>query len=315
MTDADVDGSHIRTLLLTFFYRQMGEVIRRGYLYIAQPPLYKVTKSKKERFLKDDEALAAYLLDVGTENLLVRGHGDTVLTGGPLRRLLEQLNDFRRLVARLERHIDPTVLQALVRHTNLGVDSLSDQAAIERALEATRAALGKSRPDITLNAELRPDPEHSCFKVELELRSGVAQRRFVLDFALLNRGDYTRLREIDATVRATLGEPPLQAVELDKNGKPSGEATDIADPDSLYRFVDARARHGLHIQRYKGLGEMNPETLWDTTMNPDTRVLLEVRIDDSVRTEEMFSILMGDEVEPRREFIDKNAMNVRNLDI
>jgi DNA gyrase subunit B len=143
----------------------------------------------------------------------------------------------------------------------------------------------------------------------------VASRTFVIDYALLSRGDFAQLRDIDDTVRATLGAPPLMAVELDKSGKEADEPEEIGDVDALWRFIDARARRGLHIQRYKGLGEMNPETLWETTMNPETRVLLAVRIDDLVRAEEMFSILMGDEVEPRRDFIDKNAMNVRNLDI
>jgi DNA gyrase subunit B len=315
MTDADVDGSHIRTLLLTFFYRQMAEVIRRGYLYIAQPPLYKVTKQKKERFLKDDEALAAYLLDVGTENLLVRSEGGGAkLSGQPLRRLLERLLEWRRLSARLERALDPAVLNALVRHTELRVESLSDQGQVERAVQALRETLARTAPELELGTQLLPDPEHSGFKVEVSVRVGVATRSFTLDHALLSRSDYAQLREIDETVRTTLGAPPIVAVELDKSGR-EGEPKDIGDVDALWRFIDARARQGLHIQRYKGLGEMNPETLWDTTMNPDTRVLLEVRIDDVVRAEEMFSILMGDEVEPRREFIDKNAMNVRNLDV
>jgi DNA gyrase subunit B len=142
----------------------------------------------------------------------------------------------------------------------------------------------------------------------------VASRTFVIDHALLSRGDFAQLRDIDDAMRTTLGPPPLVAVELDKSGK-EGEPHEIGDVDALWRFIDSRARSGLHVQRYKGLGEMNPETLWETTMNPETRVLLEVRIDDMVRAEEMFSILMGDEVEPRRDFIDRNAMNVRNLDI
>jgi DNA gyrase subunit B len=316
MTDADVDGSHIRTLLLTFFYRQMAEVIRRGFLYIAQPPLYKVTRQKKERFLKDDDALAEYLLDVGTEALLVASKtGGAQLSGAPLRRLLEQALAWRRLLMRLERQIDPAVVQALVRGSGLRVESLADRALVEQAVSTVRVALAKSHPDMVFEARLADDPEHACLKVELSVRTGVASRSFVVDFGLLSRSDYTQLCEIHETVRATLGEPPFAATELDKHGKATGTAAEVADVDALWRFVDARAREGLHIQRYKGLGEMNPDTLWETTMNPETRVLLEVRIDDAVRAEEMFSILMGDEVEPRREFIDKNAMNVRKLDI
>jgi DNA gyrase subunit B len=315
MTDADVDGSHIRTLLLTFFYRQMGEVIRRGYLYIAQPPLYKVTKQKKERFLKDDDALAEYLLDVGVEGLLLRSSKGAGLSGAPLRKLLEQTLAWRKLLMRLERQVDPSVLTAIVRRTDLRVESLANRALVEQAVAAVRAALAESKPDAVLGAELRDDPEHGCLKLELSVRQGVATRSFTVDFSLLSRSDFAQLREIHETVRTTLGEPPFVAIELDKSGQESGPPTEVADIDAVWRFIDQRARDGLHIQRYKGLGEMNPDTLWETTMNPETRVLLEVRIDDSVRAEEMFSILMGDEVEPRREFIDKNAMNVRNLDI
>jgi DNA gyrase subunit B len=162
---------------------------------------------------------------------------------------------------------------------------------------------------------VQDDAEHGCLKIEMTVRSGVASRTFAIDFGLLSRNDFAQLRDIHETVRTTLGAPPLLAIEIDKNGKEESAPAELPDVDALWRFIDARARSGLHIQRYKGLGEMNPETLWDTTMNPETRVLLEVRIDDAVRTEEMFSVLMGDEVEPRREFIDKNAMNVKNLDI
>jgi len=316
MTDADVDGSHIRTLLLTFFYRQMTEVIRRGYLCIAQPPLYKVAKQKKERFLKDDDALATYLLDVGSEDMLVRSqHGSEALTGVPLRRVLDEILRWRKLVSRSERQMDPQVLQALVRDAGLSEETLGDRAAVERAVEAVRAAVLRHNPEAVLTARIDDDPEHGCFKLSFTLRVGVASRSLVVDYELVRSGDYLALIELNETVRATLGAAPFAAFELDKNNEASGDPTILADVDALWRLVDSRGRHGLHIQRYKGLGEMNPDTLWETTMNPDTRVLLEVRIDDVVRAEEMFSILMGDEVEPRRDFIDKNAMAVRNLDI
>jgi len=316
MTDADVDGSHIRTLLLTFFYRQMGELVRRGYLYIAQPPLYKITKAKKERFLKDDEALADHLLELGSENLLVRGLGSGVgLSGAPLRRLLDHLLAWRRLIARSERQIDPVVLQALVRSGGLSVANLADRVAVDRAIEAINAAIMAAHPNLVIKTQVSDDAEHSCLRIEWSVRHDVATRVSVVDFALLSRNDFAQLCEIHETIRTTLGEPPLQAVELDKNGAESDEPVSVAGVDALWDFIDARARRGMHIQRYKGLGEMNPETLWETTMNPEARVLMQVRIDDAVRAEEMFSVLMGDEVEPRRDFIDKNAMNVRNLDI
>jgi DNA gyrase subunit B len=163
-------------------------------------------------------------------------------------------------------------------------------------------------------AEILEDPEHGRYRIEAETRKGVATRRSVIDFATLNLGDFARLRELHEAVKA-LGTPPFTARELDKDGEETGEPVEVGGIDSLWDFVDARARKGLGIQRYKGLGEMNADTLWETTMDPDNRILLQVRIDDAVEAEEMFSILMGDQVEPRREFIDENAMNVRNLDI
>jgi DNA gyrase subunit B len=315
MTDADVDGSHIRTLLLTFFYRQMPEVIRNGYLYIAQPPLYKLTKGKKERFLKDDGALASYLLDLGTDGLLVRTeNGAAPLQGAPLRRLLDQLLAWREVLRRCERLGEPAVLQSVVRDTDLDIDALADRARVEAAVETLKRTFAREHPGISLSASVREDPEHGRLKLQIETRVGVASRVTTVDFGLLSLGDYARLRDIHETVQ-TLGAPPLLAFDLDKDGKESGEPTRLPTTDALWSLVDARARKGLHVQRYKGLGEMNAETLWDTTMNPETRVLLQVRIDDAVEAEEMFSVLMGDQVEPRREFIDQNAMNVRNLDI
>jgi DNA gyrase subunit B len=177
------------------------------------------------------------------------------------------------------------------------------------------AALQRSGSELGLSAQIDDDPEHGCFQLTLTVRAGVAVRSFVVDFELVRSGDYMALCTLHETVRATLGAAPFAAFELDKNGQAADESIVLDHIDALWGFVDKRGRHGLHIQRYKGLGEMNPGTLWETTMNPDTRVLLEVRIDDAVRAEEMFSVLMGDEVEPRRDFIDKNAMAVRNLDI
>jgi DNA gyrase subunit B len=302
--------------LLTFFYRQMAEIIRRGYLFIAQPPLYKVTRQKKERFLKDDDALSAFLLDSGVEDLLVRNaSGTQVLTGAPLRQLLDRLLVWRKLVQRLERAIDSRVLQALVRVAGMRVSTLQSRDAVAAAVDKARAALAQSAPDLSFNATIGDDAEHGCQRLDIAVRIGVAVRAFTVGYELLSSSDYGQLCEIHDTVIATLGAPAYVAFEQKADGGSDGPGEPLADVDALFDLVDSRGRKGLHIQRYKGLGEMNPETLWETTMNPETRVLLEARIDDAVRAEEMFSILMGDEVEPRREFIDKNAMNVRNLDI
>jgi DNA gyrase subunit B len=315
MTDADVDGSHIRTLLLTFFYRQLPEVIQRGYLYIAQPPLYKVKRGKKDMFLKDDEALTAFLLEAGTENLVVRSREGVVgLEGEPLRHLLEELVRWRTLLGRFNSGSDPAVIKALVRVTDLDLEGLREREAVEKAVEAIRSELSRSHPDLAFGSEISRDDAHSCYKLEVHTSLGVASRTTTIDFELLNRGDLAQLRRLHQSLQV-LGEPPFRAVMAGREGEPEGEPVEIKGMDALWEFVDQRARKGLSVQRYKGLGEMNPETLWETTMNPEGRVLLQVRIEDAVKAEEMFTVLMGDQVDPRREFIDHNALNVRNLDV
>jgi DNA gyrase subunit B len=312
MTDADVDGSHIRTLLLTFFYRQMTEVIRRGYLYIAQPPLYKLAKGKKERFLKDDEMLAGHLLDLGSDGLSARSESrGTELMGAPLRALLDELWLFRQILRKLQRRCDPNVLTALVRAGKLDADGLSDRDRVQAAIAAVKASMAASHPDVGVEGKVLEDAEHSRFKLSFAVRAGVATRSFVLGHELMSESDYVKLLQIEQTIDATLGPKPYLASETGEDS----EAKQLADADALYAYIDERARKGLHIQRYKGLGEMNPGTLWETTMNTETRVLLQVRIDDAVRAEELFSVLMGDQVEPRREFIEQNSVDVRNLDI
>jgi DNA gyrase subunit B len=310
MTDADVDGSHIRTLLLTFFYRQMPEVIKRGYLYIAQPPLYKVKRGKKELFLKDDTALATFVLDAGSDGLAVRTReGGVTLTGQPLRNLLDELLRFRELSDRLRRFADPVVVKAAVRETSLDVDALRDEARVQAAVTQLETSLKRRQPDVAFKIAIKDDAEHGCKKIEIQQRAGVASRTSTISHALLSTLDWRKLRELQGAIDA-LGAPPFIVGE--SNGDDGAE---LAGVDALWDFVDVRGHKGLQLQRYKGLGEMNADTLWETTMNPETRVLLQVRIAEALAAEELFSILMGDQVEPRREFIEKNAMDVRNLDI
>jgi DNA gyrase subunit B len=314
MTDADVDGSHIRTLLLTFFYRQMPEVIRRGYLYIAQPPLFKVKRGKKEQFLKDADALDRYLRDAGIDDLVLRTEsGGVPITGEPLRRLLDDMQRFRGLLGKLGRKQDSRVFEALVRATQLTRDDLTDEAKVDQARTDIHAYLLNKYPDLGLfEAKVERDEEHGRYKLIVQSRVAANVRTTSIDFEFLSSGDFEKLREIQQGVQA-LGKPPFYALhgEADDLSK----ADEVGDADDVYRFVDARSRKGLDIQRYKGLGEMNAETLWETTMDPDARVLLQVRIDDAVEAEQLFSVLMGDEVEPRRDFIETNALSVRNLDI
>jgi DNA gyrase subunit B len=314
MTDADVDGSHIRTLLLTFFYRQIPEVIRRGCLFIAQPPLYKVKKGKKELFLKDDAKLSQFLLEIGVDGLTVSAEGRE-LTGEGLREVLDQLLTWRIVVRKLDRRADSTVVQALVRATTLDTDGLKDQMTVETAAESLRVELSNANAELQITTQVRFDEEHGYFKIAVTTAQGVSRRTTHVDPDLLGSADFAQLRSIYTRLQA-LGKPPfLTTANGEKENRDGAAPIEIADLDALWDFVDARARKGLQLQRYKGLGEMNPETLWSTTMDPQGRVLLQVRIDDAVEAEQMFSVLMGDQVEPRRDFIEQNALSVRNLDV
>jgi DNA gyrase subunit B len=314
MTDADVDGSHIRTLLLTFFYRQMPQLIDKGYLYIAQPPLYKVKKGKKLRYLQDNEELNRYLIELGTDNVRLGMKGsDTRLSGEPLRNLLKDVTRFRLLLENIGHRVDPFVVEALVTVVDLKEADLADRAKVESAIALLEKHVGAKRPG-DLEASIERDEEHDRYKVVISTQDGGSRRVTTIDFDFLSAGNLSELRQIYQGIRA-LGEPPFLLTVLDKDGNPAAEPSELADLEALWAELDSRARKGLGIQRYKGLGEMNPDELWETTMDPDTRTLLQVRIEDALEAEELFSVLMGDQVEPRRAFIESNALNVTNLDI
>ena len=315
MTDADVDGSHIRTLLLTFFYRQMPEIIRQGYLYIAQPPLYKVKRGKKVQYLQDQEALDRFLLTTGLDGLQIRTEAGTVaLTGDPLRRLMDEIRRWRALLRNMAKRTNATIVEALIRGTALDAAGLENQTTVEAAMTGLSKQLELSAPDLLpLATDIQRDEEHGRFRASVRTRAGAGWPTEI-DFDFLNGGDIVELREIWAGIQA-LGQPPFVAIELDADGKPKGQPEQIGGVDEIWAYVEQRAKKGLAVQRYKGLGEMNPDELWETTMNPETRTLLQVRIDDAVESEELFSVLMGDQVEPRREFIETNALSVQNLDI
>jgi DNA gyrase subunit B len=314
MTDADVDGSHIRTLLLTFFYRQMPQLIDKGYLYIAQPPLYKVKKGKKLRYLQDDDAMSRHLIELGTDNVqLSMTEGSTQLAGEPLRKLVHDVARFRLLLENIGHRVDPLVVEGLVTATDLEVEDLADRKKVEAGITALEKFVHSKRQG-EFEATIEQDEEHDRQRVIIETQDGGTNRVTTLDFDFLSAGNVSELRQIYQGIRA-LGETPFVLTVLDKAGQPAGEPSEVPDIEALWATMDARARKGLGIQRYKGLGEMNPEELWETTMDPETRTLLQVRIEDALEAEELFSVLMGDQVEPRRAFIESNALNVTNLDI
>ncbi len=311
MTDADVDGSHIRTLLLTFFYRQMPEIVERGYLYIAQPPLYRARRGKKDEYLKDQIELDRFFLDQGVDGLSVRASRGTPIRGDLLRRLAEKLRRFQGVLAKLDRRCDSSVLRHALHAAALDKNDLRERKRAEAAVPLIRARLEKKRPDILpLTIEVGWEVEHGAARIAIRPRPGAAARPVVIDWNLVDSAEYEELHSLEQDVRS-LGAAPYFV----RDGEKATTDTEIEDSDALWDFIDQRGRKGTTLQRYKGLGEMNPGQLWETTLDPNTRVMRQVRLDDVVQTDQIFTILMGDQVEPRRQFIEENALSVKNLDI
>ena len=284
MTDADVDGSHIRTLLLTFFYRQMPEILEKGYLYIAQPPLYRVAKGKKGLYMKDQSALDRFFLEQGVDGLSVRASKGPMLSGEPLFSLSERLRMFRRALSKIERRADARLVAAVLRASGLGKNELRERKRVEAAVPLIRARLEKKYPDIfPLTIDIGWETEHGAASIHIKPRPGSAAREVVIDWALVESAEYEELYSIEQDVRS-IGPAPYFAKVAPKPGRPAppppqlprgrrardatGE-TELEDSDALWEFIDARGRKGWHIQRYKGLGEMNPEQLWETTLDPE----------------------------------------------
>ncbi len=313
MTDADVDGSHIRTLLLTFFYRQMRELIERGYLYIAQPPLFKVKKGKSERYVKDEPALEKHLLDLALRSASVAvGGSPTPLPREAVRQLLGHAGEYERVMRRIalrrrdERLVDAAVWAGAPREADLR-DAPALRGRIARAVEAQLGAIAPEALPVTWIVE--DDPEHGGASLTAETRRAGVVYRTRFDAEFLRSPDFQRLLVLAGHTTA-LAEGPFKIVGGGREDEPA-----VATPVQLLQRVLELGRKGLSVQRYKGLGEMNPEQLAETTMEPSKRTLLQVKVEDAVEADLVFSTLMGDEVEPRREFIEKNALNAQNLDI
>lgn len=295
MTDADVDGAHIRTLLLTFFYRQMPELVERGYIYIAQPPLYKAKYGKQERYLKDEFEKDQFLLGLALDKAKILS-GNTVLEGNALAEIAKQYLLARSMVQRESRVIDQTVLTALL-DTNHDLDLSTPQSAAQ-SLAAVQQHL--SAPDLTLKC-VSADDETQMIQITRKLHGNVAVS--YLDQKFIDSKAYQVIRQTAALLDGLI----VAGAVLVK-----GESqTPIKRFDEALESLMVAAQKGLSIQRYKGLGEMNPEQLWETTMNPNVRRLLKVRIEDAIAADDVFVTLMGDEVEPRRAFIESNALNAQ----
>jgi DNA gyrase subunit B len=304
MTDADVDGSHIRTLLLTFFFRHMHELILRERVYIAQPPLYRIKKGKSEKYIKDEKEFTKEIMRRATENLRLEIHSNgegakASLEGGELRTFLLNLDEYQQMFHKVERRLrDARVVEALA-NTELLVDHKNDfqnEANLRPIFEAVKG--------FGLNPEMRRDEEHSSYAVVFH-DSTNAERSIGL--ALAAQPEYRRFRTLAKTI-ARYNDPPFLVVKNDHR-----EAQ--TDWRELLEYIKNEGKKDASVQRYKGLGEMNAEQLAETTMNPEKRTLLQVRLEDAAESEIIFSTLMGEDVESRRKFIEDNALDVKNLDI
>jgi DNA gyrase subunit B len=309
MTDADVDGSHIRTLLLTFFFRQMPELLERGYIYIAQPPLFKVKKGKTERYLKDEGALNEHLADLAVEDvhLYLEGAQDFV-TGRRLLPILRKMISFETLLGRFNKKPhEASMIRAFVDEPGFDRDLLKDGAALTNAVANVKKTLRVMYPKLDSTLEILSDEEHHSNKVSCRMQANGATFGLDVTHDLVGSADFRELQKL-APSAIGLGRAPYKL-------KAKGEEQDLRSTSDLVRTILDLGKQGLSIQRYKGLGEMNPGQLWETTMNPEARTLLRVTLEDVTGVDEIFTILMGDEVEPRRNFIQTHALEVRNLDV
>jgi len=308
MTDADVDGSHIRTLLLTLFFRQFPEIIENGYLYVAQPPLFRAKKSKAERYLKDEPALEDYLTDLGAEAVSFEsGNGKDAreLKGAGLKALVRRALHFERMYENLERRSKerPIVaaLATVISNKHATADTFRDEKAIATLAETIEKGIGNAN----LHAKVTADTESTWKIVFSHARNG-ATPPTVVDLALFHSGEMREIRKLGAD---------LDTYQRPYKIKTGSEERTLESLSAVAAAVLEAGQKGVEIQRYKGLGEMNPEQLWQTTMNPEVRSMLRVEIASQEDAEDIFARLMGDQVEPRRQFIEENALNVKNLDI
>ncbi|MCW8988917.1 MAG: DNA gyrase subunit B, partial [Gammaproteobacteria bacterium] len=307
MTDADVDGSHIRTLLLTFFYRQMPELVENGYIYIAQPPLYKVKKGKQERYVKDDSELASYLLQVALDNTeLYVSANSPALSGQALESLANDYIVVMESIKRLSRRYPAAILEKMITMTAVNSDMDKEQAQSWFKELATRIATDETNLSYKISVDnIEGEVSHWCAKIQI-LRHGITTEK-VIDRDFFESGEYFAIK--------TLAEKLQDLLSEDAYIQRADRQQQVSSFKQVMEWLMEEAKRGQHIQRYKGLGEMNPEQLWETTLDSENRRLLQVKIEDVIAADEIFTTLMGDQVEPRRDFIETNALNTANLDV
>jgi len=305
MTDADVDGAHIRTLLLTLLYRQMPQLVERGHVYIAQPPLYKVKHGKDERYLKDDLEEASYMMQIALNDAsLVPAEGATPITGDALSELVRKYNTANAIIMRLSRAMDDAALSAIMNGVTL---DLSSAEAAEKSAMALATAI--SDPDVKVTVS--SDDLSAKHMLRVERRHHGNLKISVIDAEFVRGADYGVLAEAAATFKGLIA--PGALVRRGTGEKVRESA--VSDFRQAMAWLRDEAERGVTKQRYKGLGEMNPEQLWETTMDPTVRRLLKVQIEDAIAADQIFTTLMGDDVEPRRAFIEMNALAAGNIDV
>ncbi len=307
MTDADVDGSHIRTLLLTFFFRWMVEVINRGYLYFAQPPLFKVKKGKEQFYVKDESSLVDIILNNGLEKARIEKNEGEFLEGTVLVNIIKNILRMEKILDVFERkNMERSVLKAFAVE-GLNPGSLASLEQADEIAERVLKRLEMSHSDLMpVSMDIEKDEEESKYYIDVKSRRNGLSRRTLIDFDLTESPSFAEIVSITERV-GVLGQLPL-TMNMDE------KRMEVPSFSGLAELILEHGRKNLSIQRYKGLGEMNAEQLWDTTMNPEHRKILQVTVEDAVKANEIFSTLMGDQVEPRRDFIERNALNVVNLD-
>ena len=311
MTDADVDGSHIRTLLLTFFYRQMVALVERGHIYIAQPPLYKIKKGKQERYIKDDAELNSYLLQVAIDNAqLFVDPNSPPISGQPLETLATEFLAVMATIQRISKRVPALILEKIIYMPPLTSEQIQDAAQAEKWSNELEARLkdapgGSVEIKYTFSFEPANENDSARFKVSI-FAHGVSTDKYI-GSEFVDSGEYRSIKALGEKLGGLLA-----AGSYVQRGE---RKLDVSNFKQALNWLMEEAKRGQYIQRYKGLGEMNPDQLWDTTVNPETRRLLQVKIEDAVAADEVFTTLMGDQVEPRREFIEKNALSGANLDI
>jgi DNA gyrase subunit B len=310
MTDADVDGSHIRTLLLTFFFRQMRELIERGHIYIAQPPLYKISKGKQEQYLKDEAAMTEFLTQAALEGASLHVNEQAPGIGGEaIEKLVQQYRKVMATIERLSRLYPAIVLEKMIYVTALRAEHLADQGYMQQWCDQMLASFSIDDRAGTqkYNIVIREDSERHLFLPQVEIIAHGISTHYPFNHDFFASGEYASIVSLGANLETLIEEGAyIQRGERKQTVTSFSEALD---------WLMKESRKGYNIQRYKGLGEMNPEQLWDTTMNPETRRMLRVTIQDAIAADQIFTTLMGDQVEPRREFIETNALAVANLDV